>query len=239
MQRPAALLALALAVLPAVTSASCRQALALGLDVSGSVDSREYRLQLDGLARALESPRVADRLLEMPDAPVALAVYEWSGPDFQSVILPWTEITDAGTLAGVATLLRNHPRAVAPPTTALGTAILTGYRLLEQRRDCWIRTLDISGDGKANTGPRPQTLPDPPAGVTVNALVIGVYGAEIGDLRQAEIKELRSYFEANVIRGDGAFTESALGFDAYAAAMERKLLRELKPMLLGQLTPRP
>ncbi|MCX8955594.1 DUF1194 domain-containing protein, partial [Ruegeria sp. NA] len=36
----------------------CRQALALGLDVSGSVDSREYRLQLDGLASALTRPEV-------------------------------------------------------------------------------------------------------------------------------------------------------------------------------------
>ena len=42
-----------------------------------------------------------------------------------------------------------------------------------------------------------------------------------------------------MIRGDGAFTESALGFDAYAEAMERKLLRELKAMLLGQLAPQP
>ena len=184
----------------------------------------EYRLQLDGLATALESPRVAARLLELPDAPVALAIYEWSGPDFQSLILPWTEITTAATLAQI---------------TALGTAMLTGYALLEQRPDCWIRTLDISGDGEANTGPRPQTLPDPPAGVTVNALVIGVYGAEIGNLRQAKIKQLRAYFESNVIRGDGAFTESALGFDAYAEAMERKLLRELKAMLLGQLAPQP
>ena len=230
---------LLLSLLPDAALAACRQALALGLDVSGSVDSREYRLQLDGLATALESPRVAARLLELPDAPVALAIYEWSGPDFQSLILPWTEITTAGTLAQITALLRNHPRSAAPPTTALGTAMLTGYALLEQRPDCWIRTLDISGDGEANTGPRPQTVPDPPAGVTVNALVIGVYGAEIGDLRQAEIKQLRAYFESNVIRGDGAFTESALGFDAYAEAMERKLLRELKAMLLGQLAPQP
>lgn len=38
--------------LPHAAQANCRLALALGLDVSGSVDSREYRLQLDGLANA-------------------------------------------------------------------------------------------------------------------------------------------------------------------------------------------
>ena len=35
-------------------TAACRQALALGLDVSGSVDACEYRLQIDGLAQALD-----------------------------------------------------------------------------------------------------------------------------------------------------------------------------------------
>jgi len=106
---------LLLTLLPDAALAACRQALALGLDVSGSVDSREYRLQLDGLATALESPRVAAHLLELPDAPVALAIYEWSGPDFQSLILPWTEITTAATLAQITALLRNHPRSAAPP----------------------------------------------------------------------------------------------------------------------------
>ena len=37
-------------LLPGVARAQCRQALLLALDVSGSVDAREYRLQLDGLA---------------------------------------------------------------------------------------------------------------------------------------------------------------------------------------------
>ena len=44
-------------------AAACRQALALGLDVSGSVDTDEYRLQLDGLAAALTSPEVVSALI--------------------------------------------------------------------------------------------------------------------------------------------------------------------------------
>ncbi|MFC6686684.1 DUF1194 domain-containing protein [Jhaorihella thermophila] len=75
----AALLALCL-VPPLPAAAACRHALALGLDVSGSVDGREYRLQLDGLAAALRDPRVKQALLAMPAAPVRIAVFEWSGP---------------------------------------------------------------------------------------------------------------------------------------------------------------
>ncbi|WP_336247087.1 DUF1194 domain-containing protein [Octadecabacter dasysiphoniae] len=68
--------AISFAVLCAFSIASpasaqnCRQALALGLDVSGSVDRREYRLQLDGLADALGHPDVVDALLSQMDAPV-------------------------------------------------------------------------------------------------------------------------------------------------------------------------
>ena len=42
--------------LTAGPAAACRQALALGLDVSGSVDAVEYRLQTAGLAAALMAP---------------------------------------------------------------------------------------------------------------------------------------------------------------------------------------
>jgi hypothetical protein len=96
--------------------------------------------------------------------------------------------------------------------------------------DCWKRTIDISGDGPANTGPRPQDIsvfedhPD----IIVNALVIGADMQGGDDERSADIKELSAYFEANVIRGPGAFVETAVGFSDYANAMERKILRELQ-----------
>jgi hypothetical protein len=55
------------------------------------------------------------------------------------------------------------------------------------------------------------------------------------DRRPPEIKELSSYFRANVIRGPDAFVETALGFSDYAQAMERKLLRELQSIALSGL----
>ena len=55
-------------------NADCRQALALGLDISGSVDSSEYRLQIEGLAAALDDPSVIDAFLTMPTAPIRLFI---------------------------------------------------------------------------------------------------------------------------------------------------------------------
>lgn len=217
--------------------AECRQALALGLDVSGSVDAREYRLQMGGLAAALDSAEVRGKLMVMPAAPVRLLVFEWSGPRDQAIVVPWTEINSQATLDGVIETLRQTARRDATPGTALGVAMNEGLRHLNQQKDCWKRTLDISGDGKSNLGPRPRELRDriKPSGITINALVIGVDDPATGDIRQAEIGELSSYFKAEVILGPDAFVQTALGFADYERAMREKLIRELEGLVLSQL----
>lgn len=215
--------------------AACRQALALGLDVSGSVDPTEYQLQRAGLAAALTAPAVAQVLLAAGAAPTDIAVFEWSGPAHQVLIQPWVTISDEATLLAVAENLTNRPRVAGDLTTAIGSAMVFGVALLDQRPDCWRRTLDISGDGPANTGPRPQDLPPAtiPQDVVINGLVIGTSDTSARRARAADIKELSSYYRAYVIRGTGAFVEAALGFEDYADAMERKLLRELQSLALS------
>lgn len=222
--------------LPCMAEAACRQALAFGLDVSSSVDAGEYRMQLDGLATALRSQAVQEVLFVQPDAPIEVLVYEWSGSDDQAIVVPWTPIVTEYDLTDITLTLRNHLRAPASTTTAIGSAMLTGFDYLEEREGCWKRTLDISGDGPTNTGPRPQDIGSErtPTGVIVNALVIGSGNLRGDDERFADIKELSSYFRTNVIRGQGSFVEVALGFENYAEAMERKLLRELASLVLGQ-----
>ena len=231
-----ALLAL-LAAPPA--QAACRQALALGLDISGSVDAREYVLQREGLATALGAEAVRAAILQQPDAPIRLTVFEWSGPAAQTVILPWTEIADAAALDAARSRILAAPRSVQDQTTALGSAMLAGFAMLDEQAACWTRTLDLSGDGIANTGPRPQDIgPDrTPQGVTVNGLTIGADQQPGRDETSADIRELSAYFRAYVIRGPGAFVETALGFQDYAAAMERKLLRELQSLALSDARP--
>lgn len=110
-----------------------------------------------------------------------------------------------------------------------------GFDLLDQQPTCWTRTLDISGDGKGNTGRRPQSVQSPDDGITVNGLVIGADDSALGDTRDLQIGELAAYYRAYVIRGPAAFVETALGFDDYADAMRRKLLRELTTFAIGQV----
>ncbi|SFS40111.1 Protein of unknown function [Sulfitobacter marinus] len=227
----ACVLALALG---GAADAACRQALALGLDVSGSVDAREYRLQINGLAAALDNIAVRDALLSSPGVPVSVMVYEWSGPSDQAVIAPWAVIENAATLNGLIETLLQTTRRDVSPGTALGTAITLGAHYLDQQPGCWKRTLDISGDGMSNLGPRPRDVKDAigARGITVNALVIGA-DATVAD--PSESNALPSYFRAEVITGPDAFVETALGFEDYEAAMTRKLLRELEVLAVSEL----
>ncbi|MEX3316008.1 DUF1194 domain-containing protein [Sulfitobacter sp. PS-8MA] len=232
-------LALALGAAPLRAEAPCRQALALGLDVSGSVDAREYRQQIGGLADALSDPRVAAALLALPGQPVDLLVYEWSGASDQAVILPWTAIASDATLDAVVAKLRGTTRRETSPGTALGTAMQFGAARLAERAHCGKHTLDISGDGISNYGPRPRDIRHrlEARRLTINALVIGADAPVPGDSREAEIGGLSSYFRAEVILGPDAFVQTALGFDDYARAMAEKLLRELDGLMVSQISP--
>ena len=216
----------------ALSRTQCRQALALGLDVSGSVDSHEYRLQLDGLAAALESPEVIEKLLASSKTVINLSVYEWSGPGHQRILQDWTALTSRSVIADIADGLRQSTRIPADPSTGLGRAMLFGAELLSQRPDCWSHSLDLSGDGQSNSGPRPQDVRLDPLlkNVVVNALVIG---ASVPD------RDLTSYFEAYVLHGIGSFTIQAVSFKEFEAAMIKKLLRETQGVMVSDASASP
>jgi len=234
--RLAALALLCLAPL-AAQAAPCRQALALALDVSGSVNAQEYRAQLDGLAAALDDPAVRGAFLAMPGTPVRLNVFEWSGVAFRRQLLGWTAITTDSGLDQVIDTLRKTERVTSPATTAIGAMMDYTSVLMAPQDACWTRTLDISGDGQSNEGARPRDIIDSGAmaGITVNALVIGT-NAPTGDVRRLdEITRLTAYYEAEVIFGKDAFVETALGYGDYQRAMREKLLRELSVFAIGAL----
>lgn len=163
-------LALLLLLWAGAAQGACRQALVLALDVSGSVDVVEYRQQIEGVAAALSDPEVRQAVLSMPGAPVDLAVFEWSSDLGQRVILDWVTLDGAAALDRAIAVIAGTRRVPAPPTTGLGDAMRRGAAMLAERPACWRRVIDISGDGKSNTGPRPQDVRGLPLldGVTVN-----------------------------------------------------------------------
>lgn len=219
--------------------AGCRLALQLALDVSGSVDAREYRLQLDGLAFALEDSEVQTALLSIPTVPVALSVFEWSGRGSQRLLADWKVIRTDSDIAALTDLLRSTTRREMSVSTGLGAAMLLASARQTTAPPCLRHVLDVSGDGKNNDGPRPQDVTAQDlAGLNVNALVIGPNRPGAVGAQARETGELVAYFSAYVIRGPEAFVEVANGYEAYAEAMKRKLLKELKVLTLSQVKER-
>ena len=217
---------LSLASLPAE---ACRLALILALDVSNSVDEEEDALQRQGLADALLTEAVQNAFFVSPD-PVALSVFEWSGRYNQSEIVEWTLIEDPADLIGAAQKVRGSSRAFFEYPTALGHALGHASLMFEDVPNCLFRTIDVSGDGANNDGFPPANAYGafPFDSIVVNALVINGAGLDPD-------ADLIPYFEAEVIRGPGAFVEEANGFADYANAMERKLIRELSVFAIGGL----
>jgi hypothetical protein len=218
--------------------AACRQALVLGLDVSGSVDGAEYRLQLEGVARALDSAEVQAVALAMPQAPIRLAVYEWGGEAQQRVLVDWVTLQSRDDMADVAAKLRAVESRYDDPDTAIGSAVLWGAGMLKTQ-DCWQKTLDISGDGPSNTGPHPGRLAGAVvSGITVNGLVVGPRARANTTKDLSQVTSLLTYYEGHVIRGPGAFVETAQDYADFAEAMRRKLQKEMAAPQIVQARPR-
>ncbi|WP_170560828.1 DUF1194 domain-containing protein [Ruegeria atlantica] len=224
------LIALGLAVLASPLRAeTCRLALALAMDISTSVDENEDVLQRQGLAAALIAPEVVEAFFSSP-APVALAVYEWSGRTTQRVILNWTMINTETDLLVAASTVQQSVRSDSGSATAMGYALAFGATLMQQAPPCLFNTIDLSGDGSNNDGYGPDSAYRhfPFQNVVVNGLVINAADFE-GELF------LIPFFENNVLHGPGAFLEIAQGFDDFERAMRRKLERELKGLQIGVL----
>lgn len=215
--------ALAVLMVPAPAVADCRIALALGFDVSKSVSIHDYAVQRLGVVAALADPAVRDAFLQGEDR-VALAIFEWSGRTYQDVVLDWTLIDTDADLDRVGAVVAARVRDPTPRPTALGSALDFAAGLLRDAPDCRAQTVDISGDGRNNDGPPPQSAYDARYdGVTVNGLAIG--GIET---------DILPYYQQELIHGPGAFVIDAPGRDDFPAAFRTKLLRELTAALLGQ-----
>lgn len=199
-------------------ASACEIALALAVDVSGSVDSVEYRIQMQGLADAIRHPTVAEALVL---AEADLMLVQWTGDSRQSISLPWTRVSGYGAVELIAQQIETAPRRWWQFSTAIGAA-LEFTRAQFEGNDCKRRVIDVSGDGSSNEGVAPTNLRTQfwRDGFTVNALAIE--GSE---------PDLTAYFWENVIAGEGAFVITADGFADYPEKIRLKLLREVTAQL--------
>jgi hypothetical protein len=200
-------------------------ALVLAVDVSGSVSDERFRLQREGIAKALDSDDFANVVSAGNYRTIEIAVVEWA--EEQSVIVPWTVVRGRQDLAQLALRLRRTPRTWVHTRTdpsggiAAADALFNKTPLLPERK-----VIDLSGDGPQNTGEISTTEARDAAiahDITINGLPI----------TSGDDPHVDDWYRANVVGGPGHFMVVADGFDAFADAFRRKLTIEVAGLTPG------
>ena len=200
--------------------------LVLAVDISGSIDADEARLQRDGYVAALTDPEVLKAIRSGIEGRIAITYFEWSGPETRRLLLDWTVIEDEASARAAAAKLAAAPIR-SGMSTSISSAIEFAIPMYGRAYQSGRRVLDISGDGPNNAGPlvtfpRERALAE---GITINGLPI------INDRPNRtgfpSFKDLDLYFEHCVIGGPGAFLVVAEGFDTFAEAIRKKMIIEI------------
>jgi hypothetical protein len=192
--------------------------LVLLVDVSGSVDQREYALQMLGLAAAFRDPEVHAALEATGERGIAVCLVHWAGNRQQVVVADWTPLADPAGALSFAERIEGVPRRLIGET-AIGDALQFAITALETSGFAGFRqVIDISGDGPTNAGRQPAPVRDAAiaAGITINGLAI-----------VNEVADLDQYYREHVIGGPDAFLIVADDYHAFAQAIRDKLIREI------------
>ena len=204
--------------------------LVLAVDISRSVDERKFRLQRDGYAAALSSPRVMAAIRSGLTGRIAISFIEWSGLSEQTIVADWTLIGTSVEAETLAARIREAPRAFMG-RTAIGSAIEFAMQQFPRSPYQSERHLiDVSGDGTNNSGvdvveARQLAVAQ---GITVNGLaILSEQPLPFNPLHTHPPGGLLHYYETNVIGGPNSFALSAESHDAFGTAILAKLIKEI------------
>ncbi len=202
-------------------------ALAMAIDISGSIDPDEAHLQREGYVQAFRDPVIVKAILGGSNGRIAVAYYEWSDAWVQRILIDWTLLDSEATIADFASRLAAAPISIARRTSISGAiryAIpLFGRSPYEAER----KVLDISGDGSNNDGAlvtdmRYEALKER---IVINGLPI--MNDRPNPFGFPSETDLDKYYLACVTGGPRSFVEVARNFDDFPRAVRKKLLQEV------------
>lgn len=217
-----------------VAEACSDLAIVLAIDASGSVNDADFRLQQDGYARALLSPRVQAAIRSAGQ--VEMGVVVWGDSDWPPQVLPLARVASVADSVALAGRIASLPRNVSG-NTGIGRGVWAATDLLEAQAACALRrVINVSGDGIESVAPRPRThIPldfarkrAVDAGITINGLAIDPDRTGIG-----------LWYRDRVIGGPSAFAMEVSRYADFALAIEQKLAREIAPPTVAALTALP
>jgi hypothetical protein len=202
-------------------------ALVLAIDISGSIDPDEAKLQRQGYVDAFSDPVIIKAILGGNHGRIAVAYFEWSDAWIQKLLVDWTLLDSEAAIATFAKRLSDAPITISRRTSISGAIryAIPMYRNSPYEADR--KVLDISGDGSNNDGGlvtdvRHDALKDR---IVINGLPImngrpNPFGFPAED-------DLDKYYLHCVTGGPRSFVEVARSFEDFPRAIRKKLLQEV------------
>ncbi|GAA3953176.1 DUF1194 domain-containing protein [Allohahella marinimesophila] len=194
--------------------------LSLLVDVSGSIDSEEYDLQLQGYADAFRSADVQAAIDSNDTNSIAVNMIMWASPEQQVEVLPWTQVY-ASTVNDFADILDSIVRPFddgTAPQTALNYAATYANNINANNFESDRQIMDVSSDGPRKSGLEGTEGRDAAVAAgydVINAITIGAD------------PDLIAYYADNVQYGIDSFTLAANDFNDFGTAISAKLATEI------------
>lgn len=216
-------------------------ALIVAIDVSNSVDEQRYKLQMEGIAQALEDPGVIQAITGGAKGGILFSLVTWS--DQPTLNLPWTYIATEADAKAAARKVRLMPRQSGEFTCMARMMRVVSDKVVPQIPAKAAKVvLDISGDGRDNCNsaePIEQVRDElVKYGVTVNGLPIltpagpevvtpGAPSTQSYLPQQQKSDPLEDWFRENVKGGLGSFVLPANGYADFGRAIRQKFVLEV------------
>ena len=202
-------------------------ALALAIDISGSIDPDEAQLQRKGYVEAFRDPVIVRAILGGANGRIAVAYFEWSDSWMQKLLIDWTLLDSEAAIEVFARRLAEAPISIARRTSISGAIRYAIPLFSRSPYEPTRKVLDISGDGSNNDGGlvtdmRHEALKER---IAINGLPImndrpNPYGFP-------NETDLDQYYLHCVTGGPHSFVEVARSFEDFPRAVRKKLLQEV------------
>jgi hypothetical protein len=202
-------------------------ALIVSVDVSNSVDAHRYKLQMEGIAQALEDPSVIDAIIGGAKGGILFSMVTWA--DKPRISIPWKRIASAADAKLIAMEVRTLPQQGGEFTCVTGMLRNIADKVITQIPVKATRVVvDVSGDGKENCNPQEETTAVRDELVSYNVTING-----LPILEGEQAGSLEDWYRENVMGGPGAFVLPAEGFEDFGRAIRQKFVIEISQLAVG------
>ena len=220
----------------------------IAVDVSGSVNSDEYKIQKDGIIKAFSDPSVQNLLLQCTTSGIGVTYLEWSGSGYSQAfgsfvnnpfvqVIPWTRLMTPEDMNHFANQLLASPRSSDGETDIARSLEFARSLFSSAPFQSQNRIVSLSTDGRQGRTIAGISAEDfvkmerdklASLGVTINGIAIEST-VEVdprlggGSFPSDKEDSLKDYLNQNLRTGQGSFVESVPDFESYSEAFKKQL----------------